>query len=94
MLEERGEPMRICKVIGQLAEAIPFLAVDEVDPRGDLAEPLLAKDAVERFHCNGLNRLDSLQSIAYTTVMSITLLEHYSNGSSNNGFAVTSAVPW
>jgi hypothetical protein len=64
MLEERGEPMWIRKVIGELPEAIPFFAVDEVDPGGDLAESLLAKDAVERFHCNGLNRVDSLQSIA------------------------------
>jgi len=94
MLEERGEPMWIRKVIGELPEAIPFSAVDEVDPRGDLAEPCLPEDVADGAHCNDLNRLDSLQSISHTTVMSITVLEHYNNRSLNTGLAITSAVPW
>ncbi len=93
MLEERGEPSRIRKVIGELPKAIPFLAVDEVDPRGDLAESCLPEDVADVAHCNGLNRLDSLPSVAYTTVMSITVLEHYSKGSLNTAF-VSPAVCW
>ena len=61
MLEERGEPSRVCKVIGALAKTIPFLAVDEIDPGSDLAESRRVEDVVGRFHRNGLNELDSLQ---------------------------------
>src|SRR5713101_1042977 len=81
MLEERGEPPRVRKVIGELPEAIPFLAIGEIDPGSDLAEPRRVEDVVQRFHRNGLNDLDSLQPIAYATVMSVTVIEHYSNGS-------------
>jgi hypothetical protein len=94
MLEERGEPPRIRKVIGQLTEAIPFLAVDKIDPWGNLAELCFAEDVAACAHCNDLNELDSLQSIAYTAVMSITALEHYSNGSRRPSFAVTPVVLW
>src|ERR1700682_4943319 len=80
MLEERGEPSRVRKVIGELPEAIPFLAVGEIDPGRDLAETRRVKDVVERVHRNGLNELDSLQAITYATVMSIAAIEHYNNG--------------
>ena len=55
MLEERGEPPRVHKVIGELPKAIPFLAVDEVDPGSNFAEPRRAEGVVPRFHRNGLN---------------------------------------
>ena len=38
MLEEGGEPRRVCKVIGEFPKAVPFLAVGEINPGGDLAE--------------------------------------------------------
>lgn len=79
MLQERSEPPRVREVIGELPKSIPFLAVDEVDPRSDLAEARLAEDVMQWFHCNGLNELDSLPPVAYATVMSITKLGHYSN---------------
>jgi 2-polyprenyl-3-methyl-5-hydroxy-6-metoxy-1,4-benzoquinol methylase len=79
MLEERSEPARIRQVIGELPKAVPFLAVDEVHPRSDLAETSLAEDIMQRFHCNALNELDSLLSAAYAYVMSVTVLEHYNN---------------
>jgi hypothetical protein len=80
MFEESGEPPRVRKVVGELPEAIPFLAVDEIHPRGDLAEPMRVEDVRSRFHRNVLNVLDSLQQVAYAFVMSITVIEHYNNG--------------
>ena len=38
MLEERGEPRRVCKVIGELPKPVPFLTVGEIDPGSNLAE--------------------------------------------------------
>jgi hypothetical protein len=81
MFEERDEPPRVRKVIGEVPKAIPFLAVGKIDPGSDLAEPRCVEDVVWRFHCNGLNDLDSLQRITYATVMSIAVIEHYGNGS-------------
>ena len=81
MLEERGEPPRVRKVIGQVPKAIPFLAVGQIDPGSDLAESRCVEDVVGRLHRNGLNELDSLQRITYATVMIIAVIEHYSNGS-------------
>ena len=94
MLEERGEPLRVRKVIGELPEAIPFLTVDEVNPGSDLAEPRRMEAFLERFHRNGLNILDSLHAIAYSTVMSIAVLEHYSNASLRSRPAARAAARW
>ena len=94
MLEKRGEPPRVRKVISELSEAIPFLAVGEIDPGSDLAEPRRVEDIVGRFHCNGLNELDSLQQIIYDTVMSIAVIEHYSNGSLESRNAARVTAPW
>ena len=94
MLEERGEPPRVRKVIGALPKAIPFLAVDEVDPGSDLAEPRRMEDVVRHFHRNGLNELDSLQQIIYATVMSIAAIEHYGNGSLRSRAAARAAARW
>ena len=55
MLDERGEPPRVRKVVGEVPKAIPFLAVDEIDPGSDLAEPRRVENILECFHCNGLN---------------------------------------
>jgi len=38
IVEERGEPSRVCKVIGKRPKAVPFLAVGEIDPGSNLAE--------------------------------------------------------
>src|ERR1700674_3220629 len=81
MLEERGKPLRVRKVIGELPKAIPFLAVDKINPGSDLTETQRLEDALRCFHCNGLNKLDSLQPFVYPAVMSITWLGHYSKGS-------------
>src|ERR1700686_3762941 len=81
MLEERGEPLRVGEVIGALPKAVPFLAVGEIDPGSELAEPRRVEDVVGRSHCNGLNELDSLQQITYATVTSIAVIEHSNNGS-------------
>ena len=94
MLEKRGEPPRVRKVISELPEAIPFLAVCEIHPGSDLAEPRRVEDVVRRFHCNGLNKLDSLQQITYDTVMSIAVIEHYSNGSLGSRNAARATAPW
>ena len=79
MLEERGEPPRVRKVVGEVPKAIPFLAVDEIDLGSDLAEPRRLEDIMGCFHCNVLNELDSLHAIAYPTVMSIAVIEHYNH---------------
>ena len=94
VLEKGGEPPRARKVIGALPKAIPFLAVDEIHPGSDLAEPRRVEDIVGRFHCNGLNELDSLQQITYDTVMSIAVIEHYSNGSLGSRNAARATAPW
>ena len=94
MLEERGEPLRVGEVIGALPKAVPFLAVGEIDPGSDLAEPRRVEDVVGRFHCNGLNELDSLQQITYAAVMSIAVIEHYNNGSLESRIAARITAPW
>ena len=94
MLEERGEPPRVRKVVGEVPKAIPFLAVDEIDPGSDLAEPRRLEDIIGCFHCNGLNELDSLHAIAYAMVMSIAVIEHYSNGSLGSRNAARATAPW
>jgi hypothetical protein len=49
---------------------------------------------VERFQCNGVNELDSLQRITYATVMSIAVVEHYINGSLGAAPPARIAAPW
>lgn len=94
MLEERGQPSRVRKPIGELPEAVPFLAVDQVHPGCDLAKPVRLENVLRRFHRNVLNLLDSLQSSDYTPVMSIARIDHYANGSLMRRFAAPSAATW
>src|ERR1700746_4156144 len=81
MLEKRVQPRRIGQVIGELSEAVPLLAVSQVDPRGHLAKTVLVKITRCLAHGNAINRVDSLHKINYALVMSIAAIAHCSNAS-------------
>ena len=77
MTQETGEPERITEMVGQTAEAIAFLAVDEVEPGKRAAEPGLAIILQSSNHGNGINALDSLHEPRYSHVMSIAQIARY-----------------
>src|SRR5216684_1555949 len=87
MTQETGEPERITEMVGQTAEAIAFLAVDEVEPGKRAAESGLAIILQSSNHGNGINTLDSLHEPRYSHVMSIAYNSslHASNHSFHRG---------
>src|SRR5260370_26557741 len=77
MTREIGEPEGIVEMVGQAAEAIAFLAVDEVEPGKRAAESGLAIILQCANHGNGINALDSLREPRYSHVMSIAQIARY-----------------
>src|SRR5258708_34929435 len=64
-------------MVGQTAEAIACVAVDEVEPGKRAAEPALAIILQSANHGNEVNALDSLREPRYPHVMSIAQIGRY-----------------
>jgi len=80
MTQKIGEPVRIVEMVGQTAEAVTLLAVDEVEPGKLAAESGLAIVLQSANHGNEVNALDSLREPRYSHVMSITGIARYTKG--------------
>ena len=80
MTQEIGEPEGIAQMVGQAAEAVALLAVDEVEPGELAAETGLAIVLQGANHGNEVNALDSLRELRYSQVMSITQIARYTPG--------------
>src|SRR5258708_26954291 len=77
MPQKMGEQVRIVEMVGQTAEAVTLLAVDEVEPGKLAAESGLAIVLQSANHGNEVNALDSLREPRYSHVMSITGIARY-----------------
>ena len=80
MTQEIREPAGIAEMVGQTAEAIALLAVDEVEPGELTAETGFAIVLRGSNHSNETMALDSLRQVRYSEVMSITQLARYAKG--------------
>src|SRR5260370_33871183 len=77
MTREIGEPEGIVEMVGQTAEAVAFLAVDEVEPGKPAAQPGLAIILQSANHGNEANALASVREPRYPNVMSIPQIGRY-----------------
>jgi len=77
MTQEIGEPKGIAEMVGQTAEAVTLLAVNEGEPGKLAAESGLAIILRGPNHGNEINSLDSLREPRYSHVMSITRIVRY-----------------
>ena len=77
MTQEISEPKGIAQMVCQTAEAVTFLAVDEVEPGELAAESGLAIILQRVDHGNEINALDPLRELHYSHVMSITQIGRY-----------------
>src|ERR1700737_1916102 len=77
MTQKIGEPLRIVEMVGQKAEAVALLAVDEVDPGKLAAESGFAIVLQGANHGNEVSAVDSLPQKRYSHVMSITQIGRY-----------------
>src|SRR5258708_15607347 len=80
MTQKIGEPLRIVEMVGQTAEAVTLLAVDEVEPGKLAAESGFAVVLRSANHGNGVNAFDSLRQSRYSHVMSIADITRYTPG--------------
>jgi hypothetical protein len=91
MTQESGEPVGIAEMVGQTAEAVALLAVDQVEPGKLAAESGLAIVVKGANHSNEIKALDPLRELRYSHVMSITRITHYTPAATP--FAVATGAP-
>ena len=87
MTQKIGEPVRIVEMVGQTAEAVALLAVDEIEPGKLAAESGLAIVPQGANHSNEVNALDPLRELRYSHVMSITQIDRYTPEATSSAVA-------
>lgn len=92
MTQEIGEPAGIAEMVGQTAEAIALLAVDEVEPGKLATEAGFAVVLRSANHSNELYALDPLRKARYSHVMSIAEIGRYTLEGIGFGTLPTGAV--
>ena len=77
MTQEAREPKGIAKMVGQMAEPVTLLAVDEIEPGKLAAESRVAIVLQGTNHGIEASALDSLRKARYSHVMSIAYIARY-----------------